>query len=227
MMRRIVVLLAALTGVVVQAAAPADPWGRVAALYEQRLQQAGIVGSSLLVVKDGSIAHMAFEGCRDRATKRPTDADTVHHWASITKTLSGVAIMQLRDRLNAPVGDMAKWLTFLIDGNDTVLKRSSLEEMSKPQIRARGGEGGSGDDVQAGLSCFIERYGNVELVGHSGDQNGFISHLYVHRPSRSGYVVSFNTDVTSKRDPRHTTRAVDNDLRDTIVRELFVPGARR
>jgi hypothetical protein len=122
---------------------------------------------------------------------------------------------------------MAKWLTFLIDGNDTILKRSSLDEMSKPQIRAKDGEGGSGDDVQAGLSCFIERYGNVELVGHSGDQNGFISHLYVHRPSRSGYVVSFNTDVTSKRDPRHTTRAVDNDLRDAIVRELFVPGIPR
>ena len=38
---------------------------------------------------------------------------------------------------------------------------------------------------------------------------------------RSGYIVSFNTDVTSKRDPRHTTRAVDDDLRDAIIRELF------
>ena len=68
---------------------------------------------------------------------------------------------------------------------------------------------------------FIERYGGIELVGHSGDQNGFISHLYIHRPSASGYIVSFNTDVSSTRDPRHTTRAVDNDLRDVAVRELF------
>ena len=87
-----------------------------------------------------------------------------------------------------------------------MLKRSSLDEMFTPQIRAADGEGGSGDDVQAGLSCFIERHGGVELVGHSGDQNGFISHLYLHRPSRSGYIVSFNTDVTSKRD-RGTRRA--------------------
>jgi CubicO group peptidase (beta-lactamase class C family) len=123
--------------------------------------------------------------------------------------------------LNAPLGDMARYLAFLIDGNDTILKRSSLDEMAVPQIRARDGEGGSGEDVQAGLSCFVERYGGVELIGHSGDQNGFISHLYVHRPSRSGYIVSFNTDVTSTRDPRHTTRAVDNELRDAIVRELF------
>ena len=74
-------------------------------------------------------------------------------------------------------------------GNGTVLQRSSLDEMFTPQIRAGDGEGGSGDDVQAGLSSFIERHGGVELVGHSGDQNGFISHLYVHRPSRSGYIV--------------------------------------
>jgi CubicO group peptidase (beta-lactamase class C family) len=125
--------------------------------------------------------------------------------------------------LNAPLGDMAKWLAFLIDGNEVILKHSSLMEMSTPQIRARDGEGGSGTDVQAGLSIFIERYGAVELVGHSGDQNGFISHLYVHRPSRSGYVVSFNTDTSSKADARRTTRAVDNDLRDAVVRELIAP----
>ena len=128
--------------------------------------------------------------------------------------------------LNAPLGDMAKYLAFLIDGNGGILKRSSLDEMFTPQIRAADGEGGSGDDVQAGLSCFIERHGGIELIGHSGDQNGFISHLYIHRPSKSGYIVSFNTDVTSKRDPSHTTRAVDNDLRDTIARELWSGGAR-
>ena len=367
----------------IQAAPAGTPWSRVAALYHQRLQQTGIVGSSLMVVKNGEVAHQAFEGYQDRATRRPVDAETIYHWASITKTFTGVAIMQLRDRgllslddpvvkyvpelrevhnpygdisqvtirhlmthsagfragtwpwggdqpwhpfeptrwaqivammpytelqfrpgtkysysnpgviflgriielfsgddyevyihknvfmplgmtrsffdrapyylvahrshsytasdegsaeqrfdfdsgitvsnggLNAPLGDMAKYLAFLIDGNDTILKRSSLEEMAAPQIRARDGEGGSGDDVQAGLSCFVERHGGLELIGHSGDQNGFISHLYVHRPSRTGYIVSFNTDVSSTRDPRHTTRAVDDDLRDLIVRELF------
>ena len=128
--------------------------------------------------------------------------------------------------LNAPLGDMAKYLTFLIDGNETVLKRSSLLEMATPQIPAKDGEGGSGDDVQAGLACFIERHGGVELVGHSGDQNGFISHLYVHRPSRSGYVVSFNTNVTSARDPTQTTRAVDDDLRDAIAGAFWAGPSR-
>jgi CubicO group peptidase (beta-lactamase class C family) len=135
--------------------------------------------------------------------------------------------------LNAPLGDMAKWLAFLIGATSdpatratwsALLKRSSLEEMFTPQIRAADGEGGSGSDVHAGLSCFIEKHQDVELIGHSGDQNGFISHLYFHRPSRSGYIVSFNTDVSSTEDRRRTTRAVDDDVRDAIVRELFQDG---
>ena len=378
-------MTAALAATLLQAAG-SDPWTRVAALYHQRLQQTGIVGSSLMVVRNGEVVHQAFAGYQNLATKRAVDENTIFHWASITKTLTGVAIMQLRDRgllslddpavkyvpelrqvhdpfgdisdvtvrhlmthsagfragtwpwggdqpwhpfeptrweqvvamfpytellfkpgtkysysnpgviflgriiellsgddyesyitknifmplgmtrsffdrapyhlvahrshsyirtdegvteqrfdfdtgitssnggLNAPLGDMAKWLAFLIDGGHgdaAILKRASLDEMSVPQIRAADGEGGSGPDVQAGLSCFIERHAGMELVGHSGDQNGFISHLYFHRPSRTGYVVSFNTDVTSKRDAAHTTRAVDNDVRDVIMRELF------
>src|SRR5207245_1166065 len=272
----------------------------------------------LAYVKDGAVAATAFEGYQDLQTKRPIDDETIFHWASITKTFTGVAIMQLRDRgllslddpaikyvpelrevhnpygdmsqvtvrhlmshsagfraatwpwggdqpwhpfeptrwgqvvamfpytellfrpgpsyrysnggLNPPLGDMAKWLAFLIgsspdpgtrEGWNRLLKRSSLEEMFTPQIRAAGGEGGSGTDVQAGLSCFIEQHQGMELVGHSGDQNGFISHLYFHRPSKSGYIVSFNTDVTSQKDARITTRAVDDDVRDAIARELL------
>jgi CubicO group peptidase (beta-lactamase class C family) len=366
-----------------------DAWAKVLRVYRQRLQQAGIVGSSLTFVRNGEAVHTAFEGFQDLATKTPVDRDTIFHWASITKTLTGVAIMQLRDRglislddpavkyvpelrqvhnpygdiaqvtirqlmshsagfragtwpwggdepwhpfeptrweqvvamfpytqilfkpgtkysysnpgviflgrivelfsgddyevyvtknifmplgmtksffdrapyhlaahrshsysrtdagleerrfdfdtgitvsnggLNAPLPDMARWLTFMIDGNETILKHSSLLEMSAPQIRAVDGEGGSGDDVQAGLSCFVERHHGVELVGHSGDQNGFISHLYVHRPTRSGYIVSFNTDSASKRDPQKSTRAVDNDLRDAIVQEFLRRGSQR
>lgn len=370
-------VLAAVCGV--QAAQPDGAWSRVATMFADRVRQTGIVGAGVMFVRNGEVAHEAFAGYQEQATRRPVDRDTIFHWASITKTFTGVAIMQLRDRgffalddpvvkyvpelrevhnpfgdisqvtirhlmshsggfragtwpwggdqpwhpfeptrwaqlaammpytelqfrpgtrysysnpgvvflgriielfsgddyevyvtknilmplgmtrsffdrapyhlvghrshsyaatdagvreqpfdfdtgitvsnggLNAPLGDMAKYLAFLIDGNDAILKRTSLLEMATPQIRAADGEGGSGDDVQAGLSCFIERHGRVDLVGHSGDQNGFISHLYLHRPSRSGYIVSFNTDVSSKQDARHTTRAVDDDLRDAIA----------
>jgi CubicO group peptidase (beta-lactamase class C family) len=366
-----------------------ESWTRVAALYRQRIAEAGIVGSSLFFVQNGAVATKLMEGYQDLRSKQPITENTIFHWASITKTLTGIAIMQLRDRglltlddpvvkyvpelravhnaygnieevtvrhlmshsagfragtwpwggdepwhpyeptkwsqvvamlpytkvlfkpgtqysysnpgviflgriiealsgddyevyitknilmplemhrtffdrapyhlvrhrshsytrdekglregrfdfdsgitvsnggLNAPLGDMATYLAFLIgddsrrDVYDGVLKRASLEEMFTPQIRAVDGEGGSGADVSAGLSCFIERHHGVELVGHSGDQNGFISHLYFHRPSRSGYVVSFNTNASATPDPRRSTRSVDDDVRDVIVREVF------
>jgi CubicO group peptidase (beta-lactamase class C family) len=136
--------------------------------------------------------------------------------------------------LNAPFGDMAKYLAFLIGNGpgrgdyDAVLKRSTLEEMWKPQIRASDGEGASGGDAQAGLSFFIERHAGLDLVAHSGNQNGFISHFYVHRASRTAYIVSFNTDVSeSKTDPlRVTTRRVDAELRDVIIRDIVAAAPR-
>ena len=80
-----------------------------------------------------------------------------------------------------------------------------------------------GASAQAGLSFFLERHAGLDLVAHSGDQNGFISHLYVHVPSRTAYVASFNTDVAaSKVNPgRPSTRQVDASVRDAIIRELI------
>jgi hypothetical protein len=100
-----------------------------------------------------------------------------------------------------------------------VLKRSSLEEMWKPQIRAADGEGATGGDAHAGLSFFVERYGGAELIGHSGNQNGFLSHLYLHRPSHTAYVIAFNTDAS--RGAGSVTRQVDAAVRDAILRDII------
>jgi CubicO group peptidase (beta-lactamase class C family) len=354
------------------------------------MTRAGIVGSGLMFVWKGSTVARSFHGYQDLEAKRLIDEDTIYHWASITKTFTGIAIMQLRDRkllslddsavkyvpelrevhnpfgdiskvtirhlmthsagfragtwpwggdkpwhpfeptrwsqvvamlpyteilfepgtkysysnpgviflgriiealsgddyevyihknilmplgmtrtffdrapyhlrelrshsyrvddtgrteapfdfdsgitvsnggLNAPLPDMTRYLAFLTGGDDSrrdvyegVLSRRSLEEMFTRQIEATDGEGGSGSDVWAGLSCFIERHEGIELVGHSGDQNGFISHLYFHRPSRAGYVVSFNTNATAKPGARPSTKAVDDELRDLLLREII------
>ena len=354
------------------------------------LHKAGIAGSTLMVVRDGRVIARDVEGYQDLDAKRPVDAETIYHWASITKTFTGIAIMQLRDRgrlslddpvvkyvpelrlahdpfgdisqvkirhlmshsagfrastwpwggdrpwhpfepttweqivammpytdvafepgtkysysnpgviflgriiqllsgddyevyvtknilmplgmhgsffdrapyhllphrshsyfrddgglrearfdfdtgitvsnggLNSPFTDMEKYLAFLIGDErrrepyDLVLKRSSVEEMWTPQIAARAGEGTNGTDSHAALSFFVERYGGVELIGHSGDQNGFISHLYLHRATRTAYLVSFNTDVTASKDGgRPGTRQVDAALRELVIRHVL------
>src|SRR5262245_55033570 len=96
-MRRIAALVVA-AGLGMSARQAATPWDRVEAVFHQRSRDAGIAGAGLLLVKNGSVSHAAFEGYQDLVAKRPVDADTIYHWASITKTLTGVAIMQLRDR---------------------------------------------------------------------------------------------------------------------------------
>ncbi len=365
-------------------------WSKTTDLYRARLTETGIVGSALAVVRNGGIAAERYEGYADLKTKQPIDVDTIFHWASITKTFTGISIMQLRDRglltlddtvvkyvpelrqvhnpygdmsqvtirqlmshtagfraatwpwggdkswhpfeptrweqvvamfpyteilfppgskysysnpgviflgriielltgddyevyvaknilmplgmhatffdrapyhlvahrshsyfredgvlreapfdfdtgitvsnggLNSPFRDMAKYVAFLIGSDERrqdyegILKRASLEEMFRPHMVASEGEGGSGGDVRVALSFFVERYGEDTLVGHSGSQNGFISHLYLHSRTRSGYLVNFNTEVTSTRTtPHEVTREVDGDVRDALLKEVF------
>ena len=385
------VLVALAVTAAAQGNAPAG-WGAVVEGYRVAIQRAGVQGSSLLLVRDGNIVARHHEGVRDADRRLPATDDTIYHWASITKTFTGIAIMQLRDRgllslddpvvkfvpelravhnpfgdvaqvkvrhlmshssgfrastwpwggdkpwhpfepaawaqlaamlpytdvqfapgskysysnpgviflgriiellsgddyevyvtknllmplgmhrsffdrapyhllpdrshsylrndsglrearfdfdsgitvsnggLNAPLTDMAKYLAFLLGGGSEadrglaagVLKRSSLEEMWTRQIKATEGEGVNGPDSYAGLSFFVERHGAMELVGHSGDQNGFISHLYLHPPSRTGYVVSFNTDTTGAKDgSRISTRQADAAVRELMLKHVI------
>jgi len=371
------------------AAGPTTPgWAEAARFHEERVEQAGIVGSSVFLVREGNVVAQQQVGYQDREAKRPVDADTIFHWGSITKTFTGIAIMQLRDRkllslddpivkyvpeirevhnpfgdisqvtirqlmshtagfragtwpwggdedwhpfeptrweqvvamfpytkllfppgskysysnpgiiflgktierltgddfevyvtknilmplgmtraffdrtpyhllkhrshsyyrdeqglkegrfdfdtgitvsnggLNAPLGDMSKYLAFLLGDArraaeyDGILARPSLDEMFTPVARAADGEGGTGSDVRMGLSFFIERHQGLEVIAHSGSQGGFLSHIYVHRPSRTAYVIAYNTEVRSKADGE-ITRKVDAEIRDVMLRSVF------
>src|SRR5436309_13677394 len=73
-------------------------WPQVIAGYRDLLHKAGIAGSTLMVVRDGRVIARDVEGYQDLDAKRPVDAETIYHWASITKTFTGIAVMQLRDR---------------------------------------------------------------------------------------------------------------------------------
>ena len=65
--------------------------------YFAALRQNGIVGSSFLLVGDNAPEEI-FYGYSQLARKIPVGRNTCFHWASITKTFTGIAIMQLRDR---------------------------------------------------------------------------------------------------------------------------------
>jgi CubicO group peptidase (beta-lactamase class C family) len=73
-------------------------WSRVASSWKTSTTDAGIVGASLALVADGRLVDTETLGFADLATNRPVDERTIYHWASITKTFTAIAIMQLRDR---------------------------------------------------------------------------------------------------------------------------------
>lgn len=67
-------------------------------LHRAEMKKAGIVGSSFYFVRDGATVAADHIGEQDAQAGVPVDARTIYHWASITKTMTGIAIMQLRDR---------------------------------------------------------------------------------------------------------------------------------
>lgn len=135
--------------------------------------------------------------------------------------------------LNSPVSDMAKYLKFLIGVNTEssgdrdlgaryggVLKRSSLEEMWRPQLPTDADANGNlGFTTHIGLTFFIDERMSKTHLGHSGDQNGFISYIDFDPTKRRGTILAFNTNVVP---PPNAAREQDplRKLRDA-ARSLF------
>ena len=362
--------------------------------YEQQLKQHGIVGSSFMLIHDNQVVAQHFYGLAHVEQQRAVDENTIYHWASITKTFTGIAIMQLRDRgllklddpiikyvpelkavhnpfgpmegitirhllshsggfragtwpwggdkdwqphepqhwsqlvamlpyteilfqpgtrfsysnpgivylgrvietltkddfevyidknifkplemyrsyfdttpyhllkhrshsyylkdgqrtparfdvdtgitvsnggLNAPLPDMVKYLNFLLGDSkkqevyDQVLKRSSLEEMWQPQVAitpdAIVTPGGKQRKDALGLTYFIEDNFGQHFIGHSGSQNGFISHFYVRPDNRTAYVIAFNTHaMPTEKNKSQDTRQLDHELKEWLFERVF------
>ncbi|MCD9005713.1 beta-lactamase family protein [Luteimonas sp. XNQY3] len=100
-----VVLLAAGT---VQAAPATDPprgWAPLVADFERLLERDGVVGGSIGLVEDGRLVDRRDYGFADRTAGRRVDGDTVFHWASITKTINAITVMQLVEQGRLTLGD--------------------------------------------------------------------------------------------------------------------------
>lgn len=76
----------------------ADAYQKFKAFYESELKRSGIVGGSFVFLKDNKIRAREFYGAANLEKNQAVDEDTIYHWASNTKPLTGIAIMQLRDR---------------------------------------------------------------------------------------------------------------------------------
>ncbi|MDH3456619.1 MAG: beta-lactamase family protein [Gemmatimonadota bacterium] len=86
------------TAQVADAPAPPSDWASFTRTFDSYVARDSIIGASVLVVRDGHVSDRDDHGWGDRALGQPAGPATIYHWGSITKTLTAVAVMQLRDR---------------------------------------------------------------------------------------------------------------------------------
>jgi CubicO group peptidase (beta-lactamase class C family) len=93
---------------------------------------------------------------------------------------------------NAPLTDVAAYVVSLLgDGSaEAVVSRATLAEMWRPAVT----QGMSSDGSAAmGLGFFLYRDGNAWLVGHTGQQAGFMSFMFFNPRTRTGVIAAINT----------------------------------
>ena len=83
------------------------PFEALHARFEKELAHHGVVGGGLAFIHADEPPAEFFFGEANRETHRTADADTSYNWASITKTFTAVAILQLRDRGRLSLDDPA------------------------------------------------------------------------------------------------------------------------
>jgi len=94
----------------VRAQAPAG-WTDFTKLFQSYVDGDKIVGASVVVVKAGKETGRYDTGFADKSAGVRVDSQTIFHWGSITKSLTGISIMQLRDRGKLSLDDkIVKWV---------------------------------------------------------------------------------------------------------------------
>ena len=92
---------------VAEAQAPSPPlpssrlpagWGAVRDFFISSAKAGGVVGGAIALARGDTLLALDAFGDADRDPTRLVDANTIWHWASVTKTFTAIGIMQLRDR---------------------------------------------------------------------------------------------------------------------------------
>ncbi len=100
-------------------ARPPPGWERFTRAFDAFAAGDSIVGASTVILRDGRILARHEYGQADRERHEAMSDRAIFHWASITKTLTAIAIMQLRDRGKLSLDDrVTKWVPELRQVHD-------------------------------------------------------------------------------------------------------------
>ncbi|MEU8570389.1 serine hydrolase domain-containing protein [Streptomyces pathocidini] len=116
-----------------------------------------------------------------RTTARPAapyaEGWAVHPWADVLlpEPAEDLGLMAPAGQLWSTIADLARWASFLAEGDERVLSAETLAEMRTPAA-ATGNE--SGDDGY-GLGLQLTCRNGRTLAGHTGSLPGFLAGLWV------------------------------------------------
>jgi len=89
---------------------PAD-WPAFTRTFQAYADSDHVVGASVVLMKGGRVVGRYDAGHADRAGNVAVDSATIYHWGSITKSLTAISIMQLRDRGRLSLDDkIVRWV---------------------------------------------------------------------------------------------------------------------
>jgi CubicO group peptidase (beta-lactamase class C family) len=98
---------------------PPAGWASFTQLLDTYADSDKVVGTSALVMRDGKILARHAYGFADKGANKRVDDRSIFHWGSITKTLTAISIMQLRDRGRLSLDDkVTKWVPELREIHD-------------------------------------------------------------------------------------------------------------
>jgi CubicO group peptidase (beta-lactamase class C family) len=112
---------ATVTSAAAQNSSSAAPpgWSSFTRLFDAYADSDKIVGASALVMRDGRVLARHHYGFADKAQGKRVDDRSIFHWGSITKTLTAISIMQLRDRGLLKLDDkVTRWVPELREIHD-------------------------------------------------------------------------------------------------------------
>ena len=115
---------------------------------------------------------------------------SVHHFAGTLteEPQQDTGAMAPAGQVWSTVGDLATYARFLVAGDDTVLAKSTVDEMTIPLAGSLSG----GTTGSYGLGLRLPAGGSGKIAGHSGSMPGYLAGLFVDRERRTGAICLAN-----------------------------------
>lgn len=152
-----------LTFMLVSLSALAEPLGEIDKIVDQAMQRHKVTGGSVVIYLKGKLVYARDYGCRRKSPKEPVDEHTYFRVASITKFVTGIGLMRLKEQ---GFVDLDADISIYLGGNlgnsefpDTPITLRQLMSHTS-SIHDQGGYGLKGSRLSTMLSLANRRTSN-------------------------------------------------------------------